>query len=179
MREFESVILIPVPDAEFAVRSLREQYDPVCLRGIPAHITVLYPFYAPHLITPDIIHTLEDIIAAVEPFAFDLAAIKTFPNAVYLDPSPREPFIRLTEAVYAAFPDRPPYSGRFPDINPHLSIAQVSENQDFVEIQADIEESVAGLLPIGARAVKAVLSAQDEGGHWTVKRSMYFGHRTG
>ena len=175
MKEPESVILIPVPDAEFAVRSLREQYDPVCLRGIPAHITVLYPFYAPHLITPDMIHVLEEMFAAVEPFAFDLAFIRTFPNAVYLEPAPREPFIRLTQAVYTAFPDRPPCSGKFPDVNPHLTIAQVGEDQDRAQIQAEIEESVADLLPIHAQATKAVLSAQDERGHWTVKKSMNFG----
>lgn len=43
MGNLESVILIPIPDAENAVKSLREKYDPVALRGIPAHITILFP----------------------------------------------------------------------------------------------------------------------------------------
>jgi hypothetical protein len=41
----ESAIIIPIPEAEPIVGPLRLQYDGAARLGVPAHITVLYPFY--------------------------------------------------------------------------------------------------------------------------------------
>ncbi len=48
---------------------------------------------------------------------------EAFPaNVVYLAPDPAEPFVALTEALAAAFPDCPPYGGAFDEPVPHLTI---------------------------------------------------------
>jgi hypothetical protein len=40
----DSAIIMPVPEVEAVVGPLRLQYDALARLGIPAHITLLYPF---------------------------------------------------------------------------------------------------------------------------------------
>ncbi|HYT30158.1 MAG TPA: hypothetical protein VEN82_05235, partial [Actinomycetota bacterium] len=48
-----SGILIPVPEAEDLVGAWRARFDPGGGRGVPAHITLLFPFVpASHLTDP-------------------------------------------------------------------------------------------------------------------------------
>ena len=37
-------LVILVPEAESMVKAFRERYDPAAQAGMPAHITLLYPF---------------------------------------------------------------------------------------------------------------------------------------
>lgn len=53
---------------------------------------------------------------------------------IFLEPFPREPFIKLTQQLAAIFPENPPYEGKFPDINPHLTIGQLSDKDNFKEV---------------------------------------------
>ena len=43
----ESALVILVPEAEPLVRPFRHRFDPSAALGVPAHITLLYPFIAP------------------------------------------------------------------------------------------------------------------------------------
>jgi hypothetical protein len=45
--ELESTLVVVVPEAEALVGSFRDLYDPIAAAGVPAHITVLYPFKSP------------------------------------------------------------------------------------------------------------------------------------
>jgi hypothetical protein len=45
----ESALIVAVPEAEWAVAALRAAYDPAASWGMPAHITVLYPFLPPEV----------------------------------------------------------------------------------------------------------------------------------
>ena len=42
----ESALIVPV-DVPMAVRRLRDRMDPMATVGVPAHITLLYPFVPP------------------------------------------------------------------------------------------------------------------------------------
>jgi hypothetical protein len=46
----ESAFIVRVPEAEPHVAHLRERFDPMALLGVPAHITLLYPFLSPEQI---------------------------------------------------------------------------------------------------------------------------------
>jgi hypothetical protein len=39
-----TALVILVPEAEALVKAFRERYDPSAAEGMPAHVTVLYPF---------------------------------------------------------------------------------------------------------------------------------------
>jgi len=47
MLPVESSLMIVVPEAERLVKPFREKYDPSAAVGVPAHITLLYPFKLP------------------------------------------------------------------------------------------------------------------------------------
>ncbi len=49
--ETQSAVLVPVPEAERVVSRHRIRLDPAAELGVPAHVTVLYPFVAPPAIT--------------------------------------------------------------------------------------------------------------------------------
>jgi hypothetical protein len=44
MSSDESALVVLVPEAEAATKPFRDQYDPAAAAGVPAHITLLYPF---------------------------------------------------------------------------------------------------------------------------------------
>ena len=45
-----SAVIVPVPEVEPPVRDLRRELDPSAAGGVPAHVTVMYPFLAPRTV---------------------------------------------------------------------------------------------------------------------------------
>jgi len=62
---------------------------------------------------------------------------------LYLAPDPAEPFIRLTEAIVARFPEHRPYDGEFAQVIPHLTVAQGEDS-----LLDEAEREVVGGLPV-------------------------------
>jgi 2'-5' RNA ligase len=119
----ETALIVPVPHAEPYLKDLRARFDVRSSEGVPAHITVLHPF-APWPHPGAVIDQLKQLFARCKSFDFRLTKIGRWPDNLHLLPAPSDPFVGLTRAVWAAFPSYPPYEGRFPDIVPHLSVAQ-------------------------------------------------------
>ena len=119
----ESALLLRCPAAEPAVRSSRAVLDRAARVGVPAHVTVTYPFRPPPAITPDDHALLERVVAGCPSFTLTGAGTAWFGDAVvYVALSGGEPVRALTEAVAAAFPEHPPYGGAFTEVVPHLTI---------------------------------------------------------
>jgi 2'-5' RNA ligase len=85
--------------------------DPAAKLGVPAHITVLYPFVPPERINDSVVRKLRDMLSSFAAFEFRLVRIGRFPIALYLAPEPAQPFIGLTETVVREFPEYLPYGG--------------------------------------------------------------------
>jgi 2'-5' RNA ligase len=165
----ESALVVPVPEAEPVVQHLRTRYDPAAAAGVPAHITVLYPFIPPDTQKNSDLRELESIFLGVPPFAFKLARVARFPDVVYLTPEPADGFSRLTAAIATLWPDRPPYGGRYAQIIPHLTVAHTSIESEVEEISAHVEPALP--LPCLARHVWLMSSGS---GVWSVERSFPF-----
>lgn len=125
----ESAIIVPVAEAEPLVGKLRDQFDSSARLGVPAHITILYPFCPPEAITAKVLDDLRRGIADIQPFEFCLATVGRFPGVLYLTPEPAAPFVKLIEAIARQFPEYPPYEGRHHTIVPHLTIADGGDAQ--------------------------------------------------
>jgi 2'-5' RNA ligase len=123
----QSALIVCVPEAEPYVSHHREQYDSSAKLGVPAHITVLYPFMPPELIDASIVEKVKAAILSEAVFAFRLTKVGQFPGVVYLIPEPCDPFVSLTRAIAQAFPDYPPYRGQHAGMVPHLTAAQTGE----------------------------------------------------
>jgi 2'-5' RNA ligase len=130
-----------VPEAELNVSSLRIRFDPAAKLGVPAHITVLFPFKAPCAITPEILLKVRRLLIGLAPFSFRLADIGVFPGVVFLAPDPADRFAAITNALADLFPEHPPYLGAHSSVVPHLTVAHVAQSQQ----TAVVSELSAGL----------------------------------
>jgi 2'-5' RNA ligase len=111
--------------AEGAIDRYRRRLDPSSWFGMPAHVTVLYPFMAPAEISDAVLGELEAVFAACDGFDFTLSEVRWFDDrVVYLAPSPVVAFRALTSAVTAKFPEYPPYEGAFDEVQPHVTVAE-------------------------------------------------------
>jgi 2'-5' RNA ligase len=152
----QSALVVLVPQAEAMVRSVRARYG-LAFSQVPAHITVLYPFKPLQEITAGVIADLRCLFARFAPFSFVLSGLGTFPDALYLIPTPGEPFVELTRAVYGRFPETPPYGGAFDEIVPHLTLGHRSDETPTEWTAHAAEVAVRAELPIQAVATEVKL----------------------
>jgi 2'-5' RNA ligase len=152
--ELESALLLPVPAAEAAVGEHRARLDASARDGVPAHVTVLYPFLPPAEIGPVVLAELSRLFAVVPRFSFTLDRVRWFgESVVWLGPSDESPFRQLTGLAVAAYPSCPPYRGVHEDVVPHLTIGHLGGPG---ELRAAAEQ-VRPLLPITAEATAVIL----------------------
>ena len=166
-------MIVAVPEAAALVDSWRER---TCADrpsiGIPAHVTLLFPFVPAAELDEAVIAALAEVVTEGTPFEFSLARTARFPDTLYLAPEPPEPFVRLTRAIHARFPDHPPYEGAFETIVPHLTVAHGD-----AELMDEAERDVAPGLPIAAHVDDVVLLEEIEGewGRWDVRSRLALG----
>jgi 2'-5' RNA ligase len=151
-RQPEGALIVPV-DVPVPVRRLRDRMDPAAAQGVPAHITLVYPFMPPSAVDEATRRELDRIIASEPVFPFTLARVGRWPDVVFLVPEPDAPFRRLIAALTEAFPDYPPYGGAYDESVPHLTIAQ-DPRPDWLDAA---ERALPAMLPIPAVAREALL----------------------
>lgn len=119
-----SALVVLVGEAEPAVGGLRHELDPVAQLGVPAHVTVLFPFMPSEEITHDVLLRLAGLFRTVSSFQHSFVRTEWFGGDVLWLASDADAVFRsLTGMVADAFPNYPPYEGQFDDVVPHLTIA--------------------------------------------------------
>src|SRR5215469_7184109 len=82
-------LIVAVPEAERAVGRFRATLDTAASWGVPAHVTVLYPFLPPERINDDVLTALSRIFKAIQGFDASFADVKWFGDTVvWLAPQP-------------------------------------------------------------------------------------------
>jgi 2'-5' RNA ligase len=170
----ESALVVLVPQAEALVGPFRDRYDPSAAAGVPAHITLLYPFKSPDDINATLGQTLRECFGSFAAFQYSLLAPRRFPGVLYLAPDLDEPFRQLTSAVWKRSPETPPYGGKWPNIVPHLTVAQVADPAQLDRIASDFSHACHGRLPIRATA-KDVTLMEKRSERWAVRETFAFG----
>ena len=158
----ESALIVEVPEAEPLVREWRAKHDWSAQRGVPAHITVLYPFIPTEKFDERLHAELRELFATHPSFSFSLPRVARFPEVAWLAPDPVEPFKSLVDAVASKYPDYPPYEGMHEEVIPHLTVAEGGP-----DLQDEVAASVTPSLPIGAEATAVSLFLEDETGWWS------------
>jgi 2'-5' RNA ligase len=147
-------VLVLVPAAESVVASHRAVLDGAAAIGVPAHVTVLYPFMPPERTDDAAIAALAGAVRSVPAFDVTFRRLRWFDRSVlWLAPEPAEPFLALTAAAHRAFPDYVPYGGAHADVMPHLTVGQ-DQPEDALESAA---RAIEPRLPVTARVTTAVL----------------------
>jgi 2'-5' RNA ligase len=163
IRVAETALLVPVPAAEPLVHEHRRAHDPVAPLGVPAHITVLYPFVPPDALDDELEAAIADVLRGFTAFDYELREVRRFDDGVlYLAPEPDEPFAALTDAISTRWPEHPPYGGGFDTVIPHLTVA-MADGAPVAAMEADLRPR----LPVRARADVVWLMEGQPGRGWT------------
>jgi 2'-5' RNA ligase len=168
-----SALVVAVPEAATTTEHWLERTAAAKpSRGVPAHVTILFPFVPAPSIDDSLLNALEALFARFDPFAFELRECRRFPAVLYLAPEPPEPFVALTEAVVVAYPDFLPYEGVFDSIVPHLTVAE-----GLPALLNRAEAEVRPRLPIRADAHEVLLleEADPAAGEWGARARIPLG----
>ena len=175
----ESSLLVAVPSAKPLVRWTRLRFDTGARRGLPPHVTVLYPFVSPRDLSESVIAQLRDIFADSPPFTFSLTEVAWFGDSMaYLTPEPSRPFEDLTWRVLELFPEYPPYRGAYGtrSVVPHLTLGK---RERPAALQRAARRAEKGL-PIQATAREVLLMARGpRSSTWRVRQVFPLGGRSG
>jgi 2'-5' RNA ligase len=171
----QSAVLVPVPAVEPVVAEHRRRLDPASTLGVPAHVTVIYPFVQPSELGAALFERLADAVRSVPAFTCSFTGPDWFDeNVVWLRPEPDTHFRVLTHAVWESFPDYPPYGGEFDDVTPHVTVGQVG-TASLEQLRA-AAVAVRPHLPVESRVAEAVVMAgSDAPNSWTVVQRLPLG----
>jgi 2'-5' RNA ligase len=168
-----SAIVAPVrlPPALEAIRL--DHVDNARL-GVPAHVTLLFPFVPPPGIDADVLARAAAAVRRTPGFDVEFREVEAWapdptPEGVlWLPPTPAEPFRAMTDDLVAAFQDYLPYEGIHDDVIPHLTLANV-------RLHAVEVEGARSHLPFGQRLEAAALLVESPLGRWRVARRLLLG----
>lgn len=172
----QSAVVVPVPEAEPVAGRFRAQLDPAATWGVPARVTILYPFVPPDAITSAEIERAAAAVHSVRAFSCEFARTGWFgDDVVWLAPEPAEPFQTMTSAVHAAFPLFPPFGGSYNDVVPHLTIGHRAQGGPGALRAAQAE--VRPALPIRTRVNAAwLMTGGTAPGSWRVLAELPLGY---
>ena len=164
----QTALLVAVPSAEPVVARLRAAYDEAAAYGVPAHVTVLFPFLPYDAVDDGVRADLAGIAASVPAADVTFAHCRRWPRVAWLEPEPDQHFRDLTARVAARWPEHPPYAGTIAEPVPHLTVAEGDD-----EVLDLAEREVEPGLPFAARVDRMHLIAFDgsrwqPSGHWSL-----------
>jgi 2'-5' RNA ligase len=163
-----TALVVVLVDDDPVVRTFRQRHDPAATRGIPAHVTIVFPFAPGAADDAGLLAGLAELYAEVAPFAIELARVERFPEHVWLAPEPRERFAGLIERTTARFPDYPPYQGAFAEVIPHLT---VGSGEGIEAIDEAARRELAPHLPLYGKATAVTLLEEQPDGTWVARAS--------
>ena len=141
MTATQTALIVEIPAAEPAVHAHRAKLDRAASWGVPAHITLVYPFLPPSAINNDVLTAIAEIAGTVPRFDLTLTGTAWFGDSVlWLAPAPDQPFKALTAALTRRFPEAQPYGGAHDEIVPHLTIGHDQP-------RATLESAAAAVTP--------------------------------
>ena len=151
-------LVIPRP-----IATIRDARVPVARIGVPAHVTILYPFLRPDELGGTVRQELAGIAHDFPAFLVRFAAVGEWPGMLYLEPDPRAPFATLINRVATRYPEHPPYAGTISEVIPHLTV--VEEAGDTARLD-EIAAAIRADLPFEARAAALDVIVEGADGRW-------------
>ncbi len=165
----DTALVLLVPEAEAVVRSWRSEHDPSATEGMPAHVTVLYPFIAEGDLNDDTLDEIAAIGSGWRPIEVDFAEFGRFPQVLWLKPNGTS-CVELITQVRSRWPECLPYGQSSLEVIPHLTVTDGASEHVVARAQADI----APHLPLKATISAIALMAFD-GSRWVRRREFSLG----
>jgi 2'-5' RNA ligase len=143
---------------------------------IPLSLTLLYPWVPVESLTKADRESLQAFFVERRPFAFELARVAEFPGVVvYAVPEPDEELRATMRALWALFPDYPPYGEPGNDPPPHATLARLDVPPP--RTLDGVARRVESLLPAPFTASEATLMEEYEPDRWRIRETYPFGGR--
>lgn len=164
----ETGLVLAVPALQGFVERHRYPSDMTGSLGIPAHVTVLYPWVHGPL-EDGVLDRCAQVVSDVGPVRMTFRRVATFPQGVvYLVPEPEDRLRELTQLLVQAYPDCVPYGGEFPDPQPHLTVTTgPPEELGLLEAKA-----LADLAPTECTVSTLSVLEQQPDGRWRIAREL-------
>ncbi len=161
-------LVVPVPTADVLLASVGARYPGTVREGVPAHVSLLYPFVAAAELDEGITSALGELLAGQAPMRVQFAECYRRDGFVALLPDPIDGLKELVSTTRRRWPDVVPYEGVYGDVEPHLTVAMRCS----AETAVAIEQEVTAQLPISAELREAWLVAFE--GQWTLRGRFEF-----
>jgi 2'-5' RNA ligase len=168
----ETALVIVLEDAQPFDEVRREFAVETLGRGIPFHVTLLYPFAPREQLTNALLADVRAFFAERPPFEFALTHVAAWPRVVYAVPRPERALRECMQALFVRFPAWPPYDGAHTDMVPH---ATLGEDVDAARVVGEIERRVAAHLPRRYKPDAATLLEEFAPDKWRARERFPFG----
>ncbi|WP_340672107.1 2'-5' RNA ligase family protein (plasmid) [Saccharopolyspora sp. ID03-671] len=162
-------IVIPVSEGQPLLDAVAERFPDAVRTGVPAHLSLLYPFVPAAELDEHVVSTLTSIFAQHEPLSVKFAGIVRSDGFVALRPEPADRVEALASAVRSRWPDVVPYDGRY-DAEPHLTVAMQTTEDRAGSIEREL---LPGWVPLSAELREAWLVEFD--GQWQLRSRFILG----
>lgn len=140
-------------------------------RGLPPHLTVLYPWH-PAPLGADSIARAVDSVRGTGPVRLVFDHVDTFASGVvYAALADPTPVVALTQRVATAFPETPPYGGAHEEPVPHLTLGRCRPD-DMRRLADEVRLHAGALLPLEVHLEHLDVLEQDDAGRWSVTGSV-------
>jgi 2'-5' RNA ligase len=156
-----TALIVAVPEAEPLVGEWRAKHDWSAQHGVPAHITLLFPFMPAEKVDEQVLDDLRNMFASQPAFTYRLPRVARFPEVAWLAPEPAKPFQQLTELIVSRYPEYPPYEGIHEEVIHHLTVAEGGP-----ELQDEVDAALTPSLPLKAEAQDVTMIIEDASGQW-------------
>jgi 2'-5' RNA ligase len=164
-----TALVLHIASADALTQEARAAHDPSASEGMPAHVTLLYPFMPFAELTQADIAKLNATCRQHDRIDVTFSALGRFPGVLWLAPEPALPIRNLTLALCAAFPDWLPYGGDVDMIVPHLTLAHLSGSDAeprLNHIATSFMTKAQGQLPLRQSVLWVSLFDRAQGGRW-------------
>ncbi|MEE8389888.1 MAG: 2'-5' RNA ligase family protein [Anaerolineae bacterium] len=162
----ETSIDIHVPELMAVLAPWRDVTISIAAKGVPPHLTLLYPWRTPPLTAQDLA-ALHGAIADYEPFPITFTSLGRFsPTVLFLQLADDTAILALMRAIHTVFPDTPPYGGAFPLPTPHLTVAKATSDAELDQLEQEVTITLAPNLPLVVQVQQIVVMEDDHNGDW-------------
>jgi 2'-5' RNA ligase len=146
-----SALILPMRTLDPVVAPYRRRHTTDGAAGVPAHLTVLYPFCAHVDWGLGLSARIAAAVSGVLPFSLTFHRLGRFPGGItYLEPEPMDLLMRLIRSVADSFPEYPPYGGTVSveAFHPHVTIAVATDSDELARVEEDFLDTVGPSMPL-------------------------------
>lgn len=174
-RPLETSITLDLEHVDAALtQAHRELYPERIAEAIPFSLTLLYPWLPAGEVSEDELRQLRDFFAGRPQLEFDLVRVAEFPGLVaYAVPEPDDDLRETMQALWALYPQCPPYGQPGADPPPHATLGRYEGPTPITLEQA--RRRVEPLLPVHCIVSEATLQEEYQLDRLRVRATFPFG----